>query len=169
MLPYWPQLLLFMGAMMLIALYGLTVSGHFPAEFRDETLKGGSGAIALWISIAVAVSAAGLTLLRGWETLPWYAVVIGAGAMLLFAPFCCVLCRTASSTAGAGWWYSAAALPFLRSCCGGHSSDAPIKSALTEVMPASSHTGERSRSRVPRRPTSRWTRPTENYSRPASR
>lgn len=86
MLPYWPQLPLFMGAMMLIALYGLTVSGHFPAEFRGETLKGGSGAIALWISIAVAVSAAGLTLLRGWETLPWYAVVIGAGAMLLFAP-----------------------------------------------------------------------------------
>ena len=40
MLPYWPQLLLFMGAMMLIALYGLTVSGHFPAEFRGETLKG---------------------------------------------------------------------------------------------------------------------------------
>ena len=86
MLPYWPQLLLFMGAMMLIALYGLTVSGHFPAEFRGETLKGGSGAVALWVSIAVAVSAAGLTLLRGWETLPWYAVVIGAGAMLLFAP-----------------------------------------------------------------------------------
>ncbi len=86
MLPYWPQLLLFMGATMLIALYGLTVSGHFPAEFRGETLKGGSGAIALWVSIAVAASAAGLTLLRGWETLPWYAVVIGAGAMLLFAP-----------------------------------------------------------------------------------
>ena len=86
MLPYWPQLLLFMGAMMLIALYGLTVSSHFPAEFRGETLKGGSGGFALWISIAVAVSAAGLTLLRGWETLPWYAVVIGAGAMLLFAP-----------------------------------------------------------------------------------
>ncbi|HET7155564.1 MAG TPA: hypothetical protein VFI87_09385 [Hyphomicrobiaceae bacterium] len=86
MLPYWPQLLLFMGAMMLIALYGLTVSGHFPAEFRGETLKGGSGAVALWLSIAVAASATGLTLLRGWETLPWYAVVIGAGAMLLFAP-----------------------------------------------------------------------------------
>jgi hypothetical protein len=86
MLPYWPQLLLFMGAMMLIALYGLTVSGHFPAEFRGEALKGNSGAIALWVSIAVAASATGLTLLRGWETLPWYAVVIGAGAMLLFAP-----------------------------------------------------------------------------------
>ena len=86
MLPYWPQLLLFMGAMMLIALYGLTVSGHFPAEFRGETLKGASGAIALWGSIAIATSAAALTLLRGWTSLPWYAVVIGAGAMLLFAP-----------------------------------------------------------------------------------
>lgn len=86
MLPYWPELLLFMGATMLIALYGLTVSGHFPAEFRGETLKGGSGGIALWASIAVAASATGVTLLRAWETLPWYAVVIGAGAMLLFAP-----------------------------------------------------------------------------------
>ena len=85
MLPYWPELLLFMGATMLIALYGLTVSGHFPAEFRSDALKGGAGALALWGSIAVTVATAGLTLLRGWETLPWYAVVIGGGAMLLFA------------------------------------------------------------------------------------
>ena len=86
MLPYWPQLLLFMSAVMLVALYGLTVSGHFPAEFRGETLKGGSGVAALWGSAVVTASAAGVTLLRGFETLPWYAVVIGAGAMLLFAP-----------------------------------------------------------------------------------
>lgn len=86
MLPDWPQLLLFMGAVMLVALYGLAVSGHFPPEFRGETLKGSSGTIALWGSIAVAACAAGLALLRGWETLPWYAVIIGAGAMLLFAP-----------------------------------------------------------------------------------
>ncbi len=86
MLQNWPQLLLFMGATMLIALYGLTVSGHFPAEFRSETLKGSSGAITLWGSIAVATLATGLTLLKGWQTLPWYAVVIGGGAMLLFAP-----------------------------------------------------------------------------------
>lgn len=86
MVQNWPQLLLFMGATMLIALYGLTVSGHFPAEFRGATLKGGSGAITLWGSIALAALATGLILLKGWETLPWYAVVIGGGAMLLFAP-----------------------------------------------------------------------------------
>jgi hypothetical protein len=86
MLPNWPQLLLFMGATMLIALYGLTVSGHFPARFRSEALKGGSGAITLWGSIAIAALATGLTLLKGWQTLPWTAVVIGGGAMLLFAP-----------------------------------------------------------------------------------
>lgn len=86
MLPYWPQLLLFMGAMQFLALYGLTVSGHFPAEFRGATLKGRHGAIVLWGSLAVTAFATGLTLLRGWATLPWYAVVIAAGAMVLFAP-----------------------------------------------------------------------------------
>ena len=85
-LPPLPELTVFMALVLVLSLYGLTVSGHFTAEFRGETLKGGSGAVALWLSIAVAASAAGLTLLRGWETLPWYAVVIGAGAMLLFAP-----------------------------------------------------------------------------------
>ncbi|MBX9590550.1 MAG: hypothetical protein K2X43_14685 [Hyphomonadaceae bacterium] len=86
MLPYWPQLLLFMSAVMLLALYGLTASGHFPAEVRSQALKGGSGAAALWGSATIAGIAAGLTLLRGWDTLPWHAAVIGAGAMLLFAP-----------------------------------------------------------------------------------
>ena len=85
MLPYAPQLLLFMGVIMLTALYGLTASGHFPAEFRAETLQG-SGAIVLWASMAAAAAAAGAALLHGWATLPWYAVVISAGAMLLFAP-----------------------------------------------------------------------------------
>jgi hypothetical protein len=86
MLPYWPQLLLFMSAMMLIALYGLTVSGHFPAEFRSEALKGNLGTATLWGSILLTLAAGAVTLLRGWESLPWYALVIGGGAMLLFAP-----------------------------------------------------------------------------------
>lgn len=86
MLPDWPQLLLFMGAVMLVALYGLAVSGHFPPEFRSEALKGSTGAIILWGSMAVAACAACLALVCAWTTLPWYAVVIGAGAMLLFAP-----------------------------------------------------------------------------------
>ena len=85
MLPYWPQLLLFMGAVMLIALYGLTASGHFPAEFRSESLKG-SGATILWSTMAVAAAAGVAALLRGWGALPWHAAVISAGAMLLFAP-----------------------------------------------------------------------------------
>jgi hypothetical protein len=86
MSPYWPQLLLFMAAVMLVALYGLTVSGHFPAEFRGSALKGTLGATLLWTTVIIAASATALTLLRGWETLPWYAAVIGGGAMLLFAP-----------------------------------------------------------------------------------
>lgn len=85
MLPYWLQLLLFMGVVLLVALYGLTVSGHFPAEFRGKTLQG-SGAITLWGSMAAAAAAAGVALLHGAQNLPWHAAVISGGAMLLFAP-----------------------------------------------------------------------------------
>jgi hypothetical protein len=82
----WPLLLLFMAATMLVALYGLAVSGHFPAEFRSAALKSGAGVLTLWGTLAVATAAAALTLIKGWQALPWYAVIITGGAMLLFAP-----------------------------------------------------------------------------------
>jgi hypothetical protein len=86
MLPHWPQLLLFVGVILLLALYGLTASGHFPSEFRGENLKGPAGAVTLWGSMVLAVLAAGAALASGWQHLTWYAAVIGGGAVLLFAP-----------------------------------------------------------------------------------
>lgn len=82
----WTALLLFTGAVLLIALYGLTVSGHFPAEFRGATLRGGWGALLLWATMVVAGLAGVAILVRAWSALPWYAAVIGVGAPLLFAP-----------------------------------------------------------------------------------
>jgi hypothetical protein len=82
----WSELVLFMSGVGFVALYGLTVSGHFPAEFRADELKGGAGAIIMWGTIVVTCVAAVTTLIVAWIVLPWYAIAIGGGAMLLAAP-----------------------------------------------------------------------------------
>jgi hypothetical protein len=82
----WVALVLLMGTVLLVALYGLAASGHFPAEFRPEKLQRGWGALVLWGTM-IATSLAGVaSLVLAWRALPWYATVIGAGAGLLFAP-----------------------------------------------------------------------------------
>jgi hypothetical protein len=86
MLPYWPHALLFMGAILFAALYGLAASGHFPAEHRAQTLRPVAGAAILWASLAVALLAVMAATIRAVATLPWHAAVIGGGAVLLFAP-----------------------------------------------------------------------------------
>jgi hypothetical protein len=86
MLPYWPQLALFASVVLLVSLYGLVVSGHFPAEFRGEQLQGPWGAAVLWGSMGVTAAATAAALTACAQHLPWYAAVIGGGAMVLFAP-----------------------------------------------------------------------------------
>ena len=82
-LPHVSMLLLFMANVLMLALYGLTISGHFPAEHRAEHLRTGAGPLLLWATIAATAAAAVITLLFAWRLIPWYAAVIGGGAMLL--------------------------------------------------------------------------------------
>jgi MFS family permease len=82
----WVALGLLMGSVLLVALYGLAASGHFPAEFRSEKVQRGWGALVLWGTIIATGLAAVVALVLAWRALPWYAIVIGAGAALLFAP-----------------------------------------------------------------------------------
>ena len=82
----WISLGCFMAGVLAVALYGLTTSGHFPGEARSERLKGGSGALVLWGTLAITALAAASMLLLAWRVLPWHLAVIGGGAMLLFAP-----------------------------------------------------------------------------------
>jgi hypothetical protein len=82
----WLELLLFMLSVGLLALYGLTFSGHFPAEFRAPELKTANGAIVLWTTLATACLAAIIVLGVALPALPWFAIIIGAGAMLLAVP-----------------------------------------------------------------------------------
>ena len=82
----WVALGLLMSGLLLVALYGLAASGHFPAEFRPRKLQQGWGLIVLWATM-IATGLAGVVVLAlAWQALPWYAVVIGGGVVLLFAP-----------------------------------------------------------------------------------
>lgn len=82
----WTALIIFVCAVEAAALYGLALSGHFPAEYRPETLRHGWGAALLWATaLATAVSLC-VVLLAAAPVIPWPVLVIGAGAMLLFAP-----------------------------------------------------------------------------------
>ena len=77
---------MFMGLVLVLALCGLTVSGHFPAEARDPRLQTTIGKVTLWATIAVALLVAAAAIALAWRRLPLYAAIIGGGAMLLIAP-----------------------------------------------------------------------------------
>jgi asparagine N-glycosylation enzyme membrane subunit Stt3 len=85
-LPPLPELALFMALVLVLSLYGLTVSGHFPEEHRSPSLRVGSGPLLLWGTIALCAVLTLGALLFAWQQLPLYAAVIGGGAMVLFAP-----------------------------------------------------------------------------------
>jgi hypothetical protein len=80
------DLALFMAQVLVLALYSLTVSGHFPAEFRAASLRSASGALLLWGTIALAATASVLLVVFAWHRVELPFAVIGAGAMLLAAP-----------------------------------------------------------------------------------
>jgi len=80
------DLTVFMGLVLVFALFGLTASGHFPPEHRPEALRSRLGALILWASIAAAVVVLAAALVVAVERLPVYAAVIGGGGMLLAAP-----------------------------------------------------------------------------------
>ena len=85
-MPPIPQLLIFMGLVLSLSLYGLTVSGHFPAEHRTASLATPLGQLILWGTMLVSAGLLLAALALAWRRLPLAAAIIGGGAMLLFAP-----------------------------------------------------------------------------------
>lgn len=85
-LPPLAELAVFMGLVLAFALFGLTASGHFPAEHRAPALRSGLGALILWGTMACALVMLGAAFVIAAGRLPLYAAVIGGGAMLLVAP-----------------------------------------------------------------------------------
>jgi hypothetical protein len=82
----WPALAVFIALILSVSLYGLTVSGHFPSEHRDEALRTATGAAVLWLTMLVCAAATAYAIIFASRSLPWYAAVLGAGGALLVAP-----------------------------------------------------------------------------------
>jgi hypothetical protein len=82
----WFDLLLFMALLAAASLQGLAASGQFPREHRTASLQSPAGDAILFGSIAVTALSLVAGLLFAWQTIPWYAAVIGGGAPVLFAP-----------------------------------------------------------------------------------
>jgi len=85
-LPPLPELAVFMALVLVLALYALTVSGHFPAEYRAPALKTAGGQVLLWGTLALCAALTVLVARFAWRHVPLYAAAIGGGAMLLAAP-----------------------------------------------------------------------------------
>jgi asparagine N-glycosylation enzyme membrane subunit Stt3 len=85
-LPPIPELAVFMILVLVLSLYGLIVSGHFPEEYRAASLRTVTGQILLWGTIALCAGLTVCALAFAWLHVPLYAAVIGGGFMVLIAP-----------------------------------------------------------------------------------
>ena len=79
-------LLLFMLLMLILSLHGLAAAGHFPRERRTPALCSVAGTLILFGSLTIAVLCLATGLTAAWQRIPWYAAVIGGGAVALLAP-----------------------------------------------------------------------------------
>ena len=91
-MPPIPQLLVFMGLVLSLALYGLTLSGHFPAEHRSASLASPLGQLILWGTIFLATGLLIAAIVLAWRRLPLAAAIISGGAMVLIAPLALQRC-----------------------------------------------------------------------------
>jgi hypothetical protein len=85
-LPPLPELSLFMGLVLVLSLYWLTVSGHFPEEHRAASLKTTGGQALLWGTMLLVALLTLAALAFAWLRLPIPAAVISGGLMVLVAP-----------------------------------------------------------------------------------
>jgi hypothetical protein len=79
-------LALLMVLVLSFSMHGLAASGHFPKEHRSAALRAGAGPFVLFGSLLVSLLSLAAGLLLGARMIPWYAAVIGGGAMVLAAP-----------------------------------------------------------------------------------
>lgn len=80
------ELALFMALFLSVSMYALAASGHFPREHRAQKFETGIGRMVLFGTIALSIVCATLGVYFVRASVPWYAAVIGGGAMVLAAP-----------------------------------------------------------------------------------
>ena len=86
-LPPWLELSVFMATVLIIFMFVVTVSGHFPVEHRATALTTPGGAFLLWTTFLIAAVTALLAIVFVYRLIPTYAAVIGGGFMILIAPY----------------------------------------------------------------------------------
>jgi hypothetical protein len=79
-------LALFMIGVTLLTLYGLTVSGHFPAEARRKELQTPIATAVIAATLLTSCLAAVIVMVIAVNALPWTVIIIGGGAALLAGP-----------------------------------------------------------------------------------
>src|SRR5262249_57809075 len=77
-------LLRFRGLRLAVWRPGLTAAGHFPRRQGEPWAR--VGATVLFGSMAVGGACLLAALVGAWRHIPWYAAIIGGGAMVLFTP-----------------------------------------------------------------------------------
>jgi len=79
-------LALLMALVLSFSMHGLAASGHFPKQHRSAALRAGAGPLVLFGSLLLSLLSLAAGLVLGARMIPWYAAVIGGGAMVLAAP-----------------------------------------------------------------------------------
>ncbi len=79
-------LALFLGLLLSALLCGLAASGHFPPEHRSAALRSPLGSLLLFGSLILCFGFTALGAVLVAQALPWYALVIGSGAVMLATP-----------------------------------------------------------------------------------
>src|SRR5690348_16824716 len=77
---------LFVIGVMLLTVYVLTVSGHFPFEARRKELQSPFGTFVIGATMLGSGLAALVLIVSAVNVLPWTAIIIGGGAALLAGP-----------------------------------------------------------------------------------
>ncbi len=85
-MPSLPILALFSAQVLVFALFGLTVAGHFPAERRNPELRTPFGSLLIGVAMFIAAVATAKAIGLAASRLPVYASIIGCGAALLATP-----------------------------------------------------------------------------------
>jgi hypothetical protein len=79
-------LVLFMALIFALSMHGLIAAGHFPREHRAPSLQSLGGTTVLFGSLLILIVCFTVATFVAWREIPWYAAIIGAGAMVLLAP-----------------------------------------------------------------------------------
>jgi hypothetical protein len=82
----WVELVLFAALMLLVSLFALSASGHFPKEHRSAALASSLGGVMLFGSMAVSLVCLAVAIYFIHSAIPWYAAIIGGGMAMLAAP-----------------------------------------------------------------------------------